>query len=1136
MTTEKKLTDPPTNLKEAIDWLALVGGGFGGTSWSSWGNRGKSEELEKVLKQLPGFDGVKTTVFGDMFLQGAIKNLADGLGKGFLGYQSQGGYSFSGQGIIKANGEYRSTYENAQWHQDSTELQKCALIFLGSAYVTYYFVTFLYWACSNKYSGPWKGLPLQDDQRPGKYLKPMGFTSTQLNGEKHGTQIAELLDSDFNGFTELKKPSRQTLYSDFLQQLEQQYTKVDWNYPLIACYRLAYRYFNQNKTSPVTQAMEKIKTEFEKLRGVTGKDGQSGGSSDGTEQLADAVTQLLAGVKSSSLELNTKLEAIKEALKADSNNGIIDSLGEGLKKFRDDIHQTKGHQNNVYKELNSHPNLTSESQKCAKIFLGCVPLCFYGLSYLYWRSHDKGAWKDLKLNDRDGSALKNFMAGQGFDTKQLKSGEQGKKVAEALQNFNGFPTAISGVKSLVEFLKKLWPSESSLNPSSHPLSAVFLCASAYFQHQRTTKPIQSPQPPSSIRSMLYWLSGLTMTPQFYSLLDHFSTAVPPGFKVAISGSGGGVGLQTLSADDIAGNLITSCLSSSWVLGTIQGPGETDTPLLHDIYCTSEFSYPSSRSALFSALCDCSYALQFQLLFLYQQCSRATIHGCAWQDCKYGSDVQPHTESHICPSTCNNRHTSGDHNSNCKHTCNGHSPLQAFLTDNLKGFSRPTETNKLIYADHHMAHHPPASMCYVKMGFNTERIKVSNKTGSDIQNTLRPLCGSDVSPFRQLCEKLSCLTKRTPRTLGDVFGFYAQLIDQLFNSRLNIGSLVTNMLVSLQKSNQNLNFTANASLAVDAINENIAQLTSQPPSGLARSLLSIYNDLPFWFQLFMVNGSRDLPLALFDLRQQCHKEGTGNAIIHNGATDSSNSNHNCSSHPGDLWSLFSKVSAAPGGRRTDKHDACRKSNCGGYLFPLSYTKGSTFAPKFAMTYLSWVLYLADDLQNGLQEMLVEFKAVTCGLDSVGHDKSGNCSCHSVVQCGGVLPLLYTNGFNFDTTTLLNGWTKQSGGRNWKHETSLTRSCQKFHSALSNVLSEGAPLHNLLLAIDEFLYYVRFRFMSLVSSFWLCSLLILLYFILYGIDVLHVKSHLHFPSSDGIPPIGLFTTGKAPALTKLTYYMP
>ncbi|GIX61267.1 variant erythrocyte surface antigen-1 family protein [Babesia caballi] len=866
---------------------------------------------------------------------------------------------------------------------------------------------------------------------------------------------------------------------------------------------------------------------------VTGKDTVSSGDNNGTAGLAKAVQELIT---------KAGIEQLKPPIKIGET--LIENLATGLAKFIGYGHN--GIRSNNYKSAydggatwqNSQSN--EGAQTCAKIFLGCVPLCFYGLSYLYWRCSENGAWKKMKLNDRDGSALKNFMAGMGYGSGDLDGRKQGEYVAEALKGFNSFQSAINGVQSFIDFFKKLWPSQSSLNTNSHPLSAVFLCASAYFQHQRTTKPTQSPQPPSSIRSMLYWLSALIAHPQFESLLDHFSAAVPPEFKVAISGSGGGVGLQTLSPDDLAGNLITSCLSSSWVLGTIQGPGETDTPLLHEIYCSSALSYPPSGPALLNSLSNYSYALQFQLLFLFQQCSRSTIYGCAWQDCMYGSGVQPHSDSYICPGQCNNSHTSGTHDRNCLHNTCANSPLQAFLTDKLQGFRLPNHTNNIVYINEHMANHPAGSMCHVKMGFSLQQIAVANKKGSDIQKPLRPLCGSDISPLRQLCEKLSCLTKRTPRSLGDIFGFYAQLIDQLFSSRLTMVQLVGNIIASLKTSNESSNFNNDIYAALTHIENKVEERKSQsehqhhshlqPPSGLAKSLLSIYNEIPFWFQLFMADGSRDLALTLFDLRQQCHKAGKSNEIKHTDSSDSSHAKHSCSQRPGDLWSLSSKVTDPT------KHQVCASKDCGGYLFPLSYSRGATFSPKFATTYLSWVLYLAEDLHNGLRELLVEFKAVKCGLDSVGHYQSGNCSCHSVVQCGGVLPLLYTNGFNFDTTTLLNGWTKQSGGIKWKHDTSITRTCQKFHSALSNVLADNAPLHNLLLAIDEFLYHVRFRFMSMVSSFWLCSLLVLFYFIFYGIDVLHLQSHVHFPTSHRIPPIALLTTGKAPALTKLTYYMP
>ncbi|GIX62166.1 uncharacterized protein BcabD6B2_16010 [Babesia caballi] len=872
----------------------------------------------------------------------------------------------------------------------------------------------------------------------------------------------------------------------------------------------------------LTDCPSNLKEAIDWILRVTGKDG--GTDNGGTKQLADAVEKLLEGVQSSSPELGSKFDKIKEALKPGNNNGIIDALGAGLKKFRDGIHSSGpgASQQNVYNQLTTN-NLSQTVPNAAKIFLGCVPLCFYGLSYLYWRCTENGGWKDMKLNDRNGSALKNFMAGQGFDTKQLKSGEQGKKVAEALQTFNGFQSAINGNTSFTAFLKNL-RSVAFTTTDSNPLSTLFLGATFYFESKRP----KTHKSPSTIRQMLFWLCALTTSPHFIDLIDKFSDVIGADFQVAVSGRAGGHGLQTLSADDLAVNLVTSSLLSSNILVTIQGLGGPENPLLHEIYGTSEFSYPSSRSALFSALCDYSYALQFQLLFLFQQCSRSTIHGCAWQDCRYGSGVQAHSDSHICPSKCNGSHSSTSEHVSCTHSCSGESPLQAFLTDNLRGFSLPNDAKQIKYPEGHMSDHPPGSMCHVKMGFSPEQIAVSNKTGSDIQKTLRPLCGSDMSPLRQLSEKLSSLTKRTPRSLGDIFGFYGQLIDQLFSSRLNIGSLVTNMLVSLQKSNQNLNFTANPSLAVDAINENIAQLTSQATSGLARSILSIYNELPFWFQLFMLDGSNDLAVTLFDLRQHCHKEGTSFEIKHN---DTGCSKVN------DLWSLYYNVSDP-----NNRHKACASGTCGGYLYPLCYANGAMFAPKHATSYLSWVLYLTDDLYTGFDELKAQFERLKCSQctgscrngGSNCHTGSVQCTCPSIVKCSGVLRLLYSSGFNFNTTTLLNGWNKERTG--WKPNPTIKRSCQNFHSQLSNVLAEGAPLHNLLLAIDEFLYYVRFRFMSLVSSFWLCSLAILLYFIFYGIDVLHLQSHVHLPSSHEIPPIGLLTTGKAPALAKLTYYMP
>ncbi|GIX64672.1 variant erythrocyte surface antigen-1 family protein [Babesia caballi] len=916
------------------------------------------------------------------------------------------------------------------------------------------------------------------------------------------------------------------------------------------------------KGKSLTECPSNLKEAIDWILRVTGKDG---GGGDATSKLAEAVQGLLGkalsevdillGKGSVNADEFQKLKHglqkakqwVEEKPQGYTTDGPISRLSRALARFigyedfrasaysGPDNWQITGAGIALKSYASSYPsaakwesvNSPDDKKKlCAKIFLGCVPLCFYGLSYLYWRCSDQGGWKGLTFSDDISPALKHFMEAAGFDTKKhTNPSKSGADIATALQNFNGFQSAINGNSSFTHFFKSVKNSlEGALQPkpktiaTSHPLSTLFLGASCYFESKRP----KTPQSPSTIRQMLYWLSSLTITPQFGELLDHIDSMFPSGpMSVAISGSvqtG-----ETLSADDLAGHLVTSCISAVQVIRSIQGRSVSDDPLLHYIYRNSEFSYPSSGSALFNTLSKYTYALQFQLSFLHQQCMSG-ITTCGWRLCKFGSAVPSHDQSHICPLKCKN----GNNSSSCRHDgkhqssgCNHYnecgsganmSPLQAFLTDNLKGFS--LSKNPDLSSFNHLNNHTPGSMCHIKMGFNAESLRSSGK-GVYIFTALNDFCSHSNTPLRQLSEKLGCLTKRTPRSLGDIFGFYLQLVGQLFDNRLTMASFAANILVNLELSDEFQMFAINRYPPLKETYEKLVQSRSQAvPSGLSRSLNILYNDLPFWFQLFMVDDSRDMAASLFDMRQHCHNKNDDNTK-HYSPDGQKQCSHN-SNHAADLWSLY--------------YPGCTGQPCGKYLSPLCHSTGATFAPKFAVTYLSWVLYLGDDLQSGFQEMLDEFQSVECTTVlgcktpcSHNGDQHGrsSCTCQSVVQCGGVLPLLYRHGFQFmDAKDLKNN----------------TKACTQFHSQISKVLSPDAPLHNLLMAIDEFLYYVRFRFMSTVSSFWLCSFLILLYFIFYGIDVLHFKSHARFPSSHGIPPIGLLTTGKAPAITKLTYYMP
>ncbi|GIX65483.1 variant erythrocyte surface antigen-1 family protein [Babesia caballi] len=263
----KSLTTPPQNLKEAIDWLALVGGGFGGSGCGL----GKNQELEKSLKKLDGFDDIAKTALKISNYSGLIKNLADKLGYGFLGYQVQGGgFNFTGKGIIQQANNYTSKYQDATWN-GSDQDKDMALIFLGSACVMYYFVTFLYWHCKSGIKGDWIGYSLNQDsngQWLGQFMKAMGFTLSQLQN-KLGHEVAQILGDGYNAFDELDNISNIHLkYSIFHTALIKKASIQPLSCPLTACYTLAKEYFSlKSENTDVKNAMERIKNEIESIRG-----------------------------------------------------------------------------------------------------------------------------------------------------------------------------------------------------------------------------------------------------------------------------------------------------------------------------------------------------------------------------------------------------------------------------------------------------------------------------------------------------------------------------------------------------------------------------------------------------------------------------------------------------------------------------------------------------------------------------------------------------------------------------------------------------------------------------------------------------------------------------------------------------
>ncbi|GIX65082.1 variant erythrocyte surface antigen-1 family protein [Babesia caballi] len=874
----------------------------------------------------------------------------------------------------------------------------------------------------------------------------------------------------------------------------------------------------------------------EYLKGVfkgSGSNNWGGDAEQAGENLKTLVTDFndTKPYKPNDRSFSSNIGNIQNTLKVGSHNIVQPILTAGKEEFV--WHLEKAYVSYYSPNANWPSDGDGQQRTCAQIFLGCIPLIYHCLTQLYWLCHDKGPWAGQRFHDPNGSGLRNIMVALGYGDYYLNS-QQGKIVVNsAMKGFSEFTSAkLEGqyphlTTPYHAFLNKLTTSfESTLtssNLTNQTIPALYYIARLYFRHQHGRNP-SKPRPPSSIRQMLYWLSGLQFSPQYDSLQSHISSVFRSllgkptitedadlSLDVADS-SKSSTAPDTLSPTDLKGYLTMTCLYSPMVLGRLQGPGtskESKEPYLHHLFGNGmSFAYPSG-AALLSKLSEYAYALQFQLSFLTQKCFTNFDDGCGWRHCRFGKEINSASDnsarSHICNGyTCMDRSkcwhngqqngSSGPDSTTCTHNKGGvgancgsngkASPLQAFLTDNLKGFRR----------DHpgtsdHLPSCSSNSMCHVPMGFKAEYLREQPGYGYHVFYPLLFYCSDNTRPLRLLSDKLHCISTYTPRSLGDMLGFYLHLCLQVFNKRsVDLSQYITGLLN-----------------------------TKKHPS---RAGLLIFE--------YLEDSIVELGSALHGVVRHCHnRQNRGSGIEHIGVSGTQCSHSN--STPADLWSLLS-------GMDKSHKDCAAGQKCGAYLSSLTRSYGSTFGKSaaFASTYLSWVSYLADDFKERLEGLLNDFSNITCTECRTQNGKTCNCTkgnhgtpscqCDSVVSCSGVLPLFYEHGFNFFNVKSLSG--KVGGVPQTK------RNCAQFHSQLQNVIN-GDPLHTLLVAVDSFFYTIRFYFFSKLSAFWTIYIGLILYTFFFLLDTLQLRSHLKLTSSHTVPPLALLTSGKPLPITKLTY---
>ncbi|GIX64798.1 variant erythrocyte surface antigen-1 family protein [Babesia caballi] len=215
---------------------------------------------------LDSFTETFSKKFTGLSADSLIKDLAKGLGSGFLGYSSQNGSEFNGEGIVKQeDSKYQSTYKDADW--DRSDEPTYAKIFLFLAPLVYYFITFLYWASKDK----WRNKTIESRGSVSAlyyFMVAMGYSQPQLNEKKTGSQIADRLGGHY-GFSELKEAygsGGSSSYSTFIEKLEEDGPTKKLDYPLTNCKIFSYEYLKSwHNAAEITKAIDSIKEELKEL-------------------------------------------------------------------------------------------------------------------------------------------------------------------------------------------------------------------------------------------------------------------------------------------------------------------------------------------------------------------------------------------------------------------------------------------------------------------------------------------------------------------------------------------------------------------------------------------------------------------------------------------------------------------------------------------------------------------------------------------------------------------------------------------------------------------------------------------------------------------------------------------------------
>ncbi|CDR97501.1 hypothetical protein BBBOND_0314030 [Babesia bigemina] len=218
-----------------------------------------------------------------------------------------------------------------------------------------------------------------------------------------------------------------------------------------------------------------------------------------------------------------------------------------------------------------------------------------------------------------------------------------------------------------------------------------------------------------------------------------------------------------------------------------------------------------------------------------------------------------------------------------------------------------------------------------------------------------------------------------------------------------------------------------------------------------------------------------------------------------------------------------------------------ATCGQYLSPLSNDISATFSLKHADKYVSWMVYLTETFYSLLKKMYDECnskcggatpkcRVAKCPKKCTANEKSPGSThhslCDSIINCPSTSSVLCTYGFTLVDRKKLSG----------TNDVDYKRTCNDLCNALKKVLDGESVLMQLFHSIDKFIFTIRAPFIWLNVALWSLSFLYLIHIMVIRLDLLHIKSHLHSPSSHRIAAQSLLAAARVNKLNRVFYLQP